>query len=165
MISAAVLILALVTVQRLGELWLSHRNTSRLLAEGAVEHGAGHYALAIALHGAWLAALWFLAPGRPVNWWLLGLYVLIQVARVWVIATLGRRWTTRIIVLPHAPLVASGPYRFVDHPNYVVVALEIAVLPMVFGLVELALLFSVLNAAVLFIRIRAENQALRGLRG
>ena len=163
--SAAVVILALVTAQRLGELWLSTRNTRQLLAEGAVEHGASHYALMIALHAAWLIALWFLAPRRPVNWALLGLYVLIQVARAWVIATLGRRWTTRIIVLPNAPLVASGPYRFVDHPNYVVVALEIAVLPMVFGLIGLALIFSVLNAAVLFIRIRVENRALRGLRG
>ena len=165
MISAAVLILALVTLQRLGELWLSHRNTKRLVAEGAVEHGAGHYALAIGLHAAWLIALWFLAPDEPINWWLLGFYLLIQVARVWVIASLGRRWTTRIIVLPDAPLVSRGPYRFVDHPNYLVVALEIAVLPLVFGLIELALLFSVLNGMVLFIRIRAENAALRSLRG
>ena len=164
MTSLAVLLLTLVTLQRLGELWLSHRNTERLLAAGAVEHGAGHYALAITLHAAWLIALWFLAPGRAVNWWLLGLYLLIQVARVWVIASLGRRWTTRIIVLPDAPLVSRGPYRFVDHPNYLVVALEIAVLPLVFGLVELALVFSLLNAAVLFIRIRAENEALRSLR-
>ncbi len=160
MSSLAVLILALVTMQRLGELWLAHRNTRRLLAEGAVEHGAGHYSLAIAVHAGWLLALWFLAPGHPVNWWLLGLYVLIQVARVWVIASLGRRWTTRIIVLPEAPLVRTGPYRFIDHPNYAVVALEIAVLPLVFGLVGLALTFSVLNAALLFIRIRAENRAL-----
>jgi methyltransferase len=165
MISAAVLILGLVTLQRLGELWLSHRNTKRLLADGAVEHGAGHYGMAIAVHAAWLIALWFVAPGRAVHWWPLGLYLLIQVARVWVIASLGRRWTTRIIVLPGAPLVSGGPYRFVDHPNYLVVALEIAVLPLVFGLIELALIFSALNGAVLFIRIRAENAALRGLRG
>ena len=160
MTSAAIVILAFVTVQRLGELWLSNRNTRRLLAQGAVEHGAGHYALAIGLHAVWLAALWLLAPGRPVNWWLLGFYVLIQVARAWVIGSLGRRWTTRIIVLPDAPLVATGPYRFVDHPNYVVVALEIAVLPLVFGLIEVAFIFSLLNAAVLFVRIRAENRAL-----
>ena len=156
----AVLILALVTLQRLGELWLSHRNTRRLLAKGAVEHGAGHYPLAIAVHAAWLAALWWLAPGRDVNLWLLGLYLLIQAARAWVLATLGPRWTTRIIVLPGAPLVRTGPYRFVNHPNYVVVALEIAVLPLVFGLWELALLFTVLNAAVLTIRIREEDRAL-----
>jgi methyltransferase len=160
MISTAALILALVTLQRLGELWLSHRNTKRLLADGAVEHGAGHYALAIGLHAVWLVVLWFLAPGRPIHWWLLGLYLLVQVARVWVIASLGRRWTTRIIVLPDAPLVAAGPYRYLDHPNYVVVALEIAVLPLVFGLIEVALVFSLLNAVVLFIRIRAENRAL-----
>jgi methyltransferase len=161
----AVAILAFVTLQRLAELVLSHRNTRRLLAQGAVEHGAGHYSLAIAVHTAWLLALWWLAPGRPVHWWALGLYLLVQLVRVWVIATLGGRWTTRIIVLPAAALVRSGPYRFVDHPNYIVVALEIALLPLVFGLVELAFLFTFLNALVLIVRIRAENAALRSLRG
>ena len=160
-----VAILAFVTLQRLAELILSQRNTSRLLAEGAEEHGAAHYPLLVALHAAWLIALWFLAPGEPVNLALLALFVLLQIGRIWVIATLGPRWTTRIVVKPGAPLVQSGPYRFVDHPNYLVVALEIAVLPLVFGLVELALLFSLLNALVLTVRIRAENAALRSLRG
>jgi methyltransferase len=108
----------------------------------------------------WLAALWFVAPGRPVNGFWLAIYLLLQVARVWVIATLGRRWTTRIIVLPGAPLVQSGPYRFVNHPNYWVVAGEIAVLPLVFGFWDLALVFSLLNAAALNIRIREEDRAL-----
>lgn len=157
---AAVVILALVTAQRLAELWLSNRNTRRLLDQDAVEHGRSHYALIVALHIIWLAALWWWAPGRPIHWWFLGLFVLLQVGRLWVIATLGPRWTTRIIVPPDAPLVLRGPYRFVDHPNYVIVALEIAVLPLVFGLVELALVFSLLNAAILWIRIRAEDSAL-----
>ena len=157
---AAVVILALVTAQRLAELWLSKRNTRRLLDQGAIEHGRGHYALIVALHIIWLAALWWWAPGRPIHWWFLGLFVLLQVGRLWVIATLGPRWTTRIIVPPDAPLVLRGPYRFVDHPNYVIVTLEIAVLPLVFGLVELALVFSLLNAVILWIRIRAEDSAL-----
>lgn len=161
---AAIVILALVTLQRLIELRLSHRNTKRLLADGAVEHGAGHYAFIVALHMIWLAALWWWAPGRPIHWWLLGIFVLLQLARVWVIASLGPRWTTRIIVPSEAPLVRSGPYRYLDHPNYVIVALEIAVLPLVFGLVELALLFSLLNAAMLWVRIRTENMALESLR-
>ena len=153
-------ILALVTLQRLGELWLSNRNTRRLLAQGAREVGAAHYPMIVAVHAAWLAALWWLAPGQPIALAWLALYVLLQGARVWVLASLGPRWTTRIIVLPDAPLVMAGPYRFVSHPNYVVVASEIAVLPLVWGLWPVALIFSALNAAVLFIRIREENRAL-----
>jgi methyltransferase len=153
-------ILALVTLQRLGELWLSDRNTRRLLAQGAEEVGASHYPLIVAVHAAWLAALWWLAPGHPVDALWLAVYVLLQIARIWVLTTLGPRWTTRIIVLPGAPLVKAGPYRFVSHPNYVVVAAEIAVLPLVFGLWPVAVIFSALNAAVLAIRIREENRAL-----
>ena len=158
-------ILTFVTLQRLGELILSQRNTRRLLADGAREYGAAHYPLLVMLHAAWLAALWWFAPGQPINLPCLALFVLIEIGRIWVLRTLGSRWTTRIIVVPGERLVATGPYRFVDHPNYVVVALEIAVLLMVFGLIELALVFSLLNAVVLFIRIRAENAALRSLRG
>ena len=153
-------ILALVTLQRLGELWLSNRNTRRLLAQGAHEVGAAHYPLIVAVHAAWLVALWWLAPGRPIEIVWLGLYVLLQAARIWVLATLGPRWTTRIIVLPGAPLVQAGPYRFISHPNYVVVAAEIAVLPLVWGLWPIAVIFSALNAAILAIRIREENRAL-----
>lgn len=158
-----VVILGFVTLQRLGELWLSNRNTRRLLAQGAHEVGAAHYPLIIAVHLLWLAALWWLAPGRPVNVFWLGLFVLLQLARVWVIASLGARWTTRIIVVPGAPLVRSGPYRFVSHPNYLVVAGEIAALPLAFGLWRVALVFSLLNAAVLTVRIRAEGRALARL--
>jgi methyltransferase len=155
-----IVILALVTLQRVGELWLSNRNTRRLLAQGAIEHAPGHYPLIVAVHGLWLAALWWLAPAQPVNAFWLALFVVIEGARIWVLASLGPRWTTRIIVLPDAQLVKAGPYRFVNHPNYVVVAAEIAVLPLVFGLWQVALIFSALNAAVLTIRIRAENRAL-----
>ena len=156
----AILILALVTLQRLGELWLSNRNTKRLLARGAHEVGARHYPLIVAVHVLWLAALWWLVPGHAVNWFWLGVFVLLQLARVGVIAALGPRWTTRIVVLPGAPLVRDGPYRFVNHPNYVVVAGEIAVLPLVFGLWQAALIFTPLNAAILAVRIREENTAL-----
>ena len=161
---AAVAILALVTLQRLAELHLATRNTRRLLAQGAVEYGASHYPLVVALHGLWLAALWWLAPGRPVDVVLLTLFLVLQVGRLWVIGTLGERWTTRIIVKPGAPLVRRGPYRFMNHPNYLIVVLEIAVLPLVFGLWQLALLFSLLNATILAIRIGEENRALASLR-
>jgi len=164
MIWAAVLILGLVTLQRLAELWLSNRNTRRLLDQGAAEFGARHYPLLVGLHMAWLAALWWWAPGRAVNVPLLLVFALLQIGRIWVIATLGGRWTTRIIVLHGAPLVRSGPYHFVRHPNYWIVTGEIAVLPLVFGLVELALVFTMLNAAMLWVRIHAEEQALESLR-
>jgi methyltransferase len=155
-----IVILALVTVQRLSELWLSRRNTGRLLAQGAREHGSDHYPLIVAVHALWLASLWWLALSRPVDGFWLGLFVLLEVARLWVLATLGPRWTTRIIVLPDAPLVRGGPYRFINHPNYWVVIGEIAVLPLVFGLWQVALVFTLLNAIVLAIRISSENRAL-----
>lgn len=159
--TAAILILALVTLQRLAELILAGRNTKALLARGAYEVAPGHYPLIVAVHTLWLAALWWLAPGRPVSWLLIALFLVLQAGRLWVLATLGPRWTTRIIVLPGAPLVSGGPYRFISHPNYVIVAAEIAVLPLAFGLWEVALLFSLLNAAALAVRIRAEEKALR----
>ena len=156
----AYLILALVTLQRLGELVLAERNTRRLLGRGAHEVGRNHYVFVVAVHAAWLLALWLLGPGPPIHPVPLLIYVLLQFARLWVIATLGERWTTRIIVLPGAPLVQRGPYRWVDHPNYLIVIAEIAVLPLVFGLPAVAGFFSVLNAIVLWVRISEENAAL-----
>lgn len=154
------LILLAVTCQRLGELWLSNRNTRRLLAQGAREHAPGHYPLIVALHSTWLAVLWVLAPLRTVDVFWLSFFILIEIARIWVLASLGPRWTTRILVLPGARLVRHGPYRFLNHPNYLVVMAEIAVLPLVFGLWQTALIFSLLNSAILAVRVRAENRAL-----
>jgi methyltransferase len=159
-VTLSILILALVTLQRMGELWLSSRNTARLLANGAHEVGRGHYPLIVAVHVLWLAALWWLAPARAVDGFWLGMFVLLELARIWIVATLGGRWTTRIIVLPDAPLVRQGPYRFINHPNYLIVIGEIAVLPLVFGLWRIALVFTTLNAAMLAVRIREENRAL-----
>ena len=155
-----IVILGLVTLERIAELWLARSNTQRLLAEGAREHAPGHYPPIVAVHAAWLASLWWLALARPIDGFWLALFVLIEIGRIWVLVSLGKRWTTRIIVLPDAPLVRRGPYRFVNHPNYVVVVAEIAVLPLVFGFWEISLLFSVLNAVLLTLRIRAENRAL-----
>lgn len=153
-------ILALVTLERAGELWLARRNTSRLLAMGAREHAARHYPLLVGLHAAWLTCLWWLAPPRSTHPLWLALFLVIELGRVWVLATLAQRWTTRIIVLPDAPLVRRGPYRFLNHPNYLVVVAEILVLPLVFGLWPVAFVFTLLNAALLAIRINAENSAL-----
>ena len=160
----SVIILSLVTVQRLGELILARRNTRRLLARGAIESGAGHYPYIVLLHAAWLSGLWWLAWDRPANLWLLAVFIGLQAGRVWIIAALGERWTTRIITLPGEPLIRRGPYRFLSHPNYVVVALEILILPLTFGLVGFALIFSALNAAMMWVRIRAEAQALTASR-
>ena len=158
--SFAVFILSLVTLQRLSELWIARRNTRWLMERGGREMAPEHYPLIVGLHAAWLIGLWFFAHGQAVSIFWLGLFVLLQAVRLWVLATMGRRWTTRIIIIPKAPLVADGPFRYVSHPNYCVVVAEIFVLPMVFGLVWYAILFSILNAIVLTIRVRAENNAL-----
>jgi methyltransferase len=158
----AIAVLALVTAQRLGELVLASLNTKRLLARGAVETGSEHYPLIVGLHAAWVAGLWALAWDLPVRLpWLIA-YLALLALRVWTLASLGERWTTRIITLPGEPLVRRGPYRYLPHPNYLVVVGEIAVLPLVFGLWAYAAVFSVLNASILWVRIRAEERALRG---
>ena len=159
----AYLVLAVVTLQRIGELLLAERNTRRLLAKGAYEVGRNHYPFVVAVHSGWLLALWLLGPGPPIRVLPLILYLALQVARVWVIVTLGERWTTRIIILPGAPLVRHGPYRWLDHPNYLIVIAEIAVLPLVFGLPVVAAFFSVINAMVLWVRVREESKALSTL--
>jgi methyltransferase len=159
----AILLLGFVTVERVGELLLARRNTIRLLARGGSEHSASHYPIIVALHALWLLGLWAFAWDRPVNLLWLGVFAILQFGRAWVLATLQDRWTTRIITVPNEVLVRRGPYRFSDHPNYAVVIGEIAVLPMVFGLWQFALIFSALNAAILSIRIRAENKALAEL--
>lgn len=153
----AIVLLAAVTLERLCELWLAHRNTAALLAHGAYEAAPGHYPLIVMLHAFWLAGLWVLGWTAPLHLGWVAVFLALQISRVWVFATLGGRWTTRIIVLPGAPLVRHGPYRFVSHPNYLVVIGEIAVLPLCLGLPWYALAFSVANLAVLTIRVRAET--------
>jgi methyltransferase len=154
-------ILALVTLQRLSELLISHRNTNRLLARGGYEAGPAHYPLIIAFHAIWLAGLWLLVWNHAIDWPWLVAYLVLQAIRGWCIAALGDRWTTRIIVMPDEPLVESGPYRYLRHPNYFVVAAEVFILPMAFGLFWYGLIFAVMNAAILYWRIKVEDEALR----
>ncbi len=154
-------IVLLVALQRLCEVALSRRNEARLVAEGGHEIGAGHYPVLIAVHVGWLAALAFLVPAdAPIYWPVIGLYLLVQLGRIWVLSTLGRYWTTRVIHMPDTPLITHGPYRWVRHPNYIVVVLEIALLPLAFGAWEIALGFSIANSAILAWRLRIENVAL-----
>ncbi len=157
---AGAILLAYLTVQRLIELWWAKENEARLMACGGIEYGRSHLPLMILFHAAWLAGLWLLAYDRPVEPFFLALFVILQMARFWVLATLGRRWTIRIIVVPGEQLVARGPYRLLRHPNYAVVTGEIAVVPLALGLPTYALVFSILNAGMLAIRITAENAAL-----
>ena len=152
------------TLSRLIELPFARANTRRLIAAGGHEVAAGHYPLIVLLHAAWLATVWWLAPRQPVDLPLLGLFAIVELGRIWVLRTLGQRWTTRIIVMPSETLVSRGPYRYLNHPNYAVVIAEIALLPLVFGLWRTALVFSLLNAAILAVRIRAENEALSACR-
>jgi methyltransferase len=156
------LLLAYITVQRIAELWWARQNERRLLAAGGIEYGRSHFPLIVLLHAAWLIGLWVFAYGRPIEPLFFAIIVILQLGRFWVLATLGRRWTIRIIVVPRVNLVARGPYRWLRHPNYAVVTGELAAVPLAFGLPLYALVFSLLNAAVLAIRIPAENAALAG---
>jgi methyltransferase len=159
--SPVFLILTFVALQRLIELFLARHNTQKLLAQGATESGKEHYPLIVILHAAWLLSLFFFVPSEAsINIPLLMVFVVLQGLRIWVIASLGPYWTTRIISHPHSPLVKHGPYRFLRHPNYWVVIGEIAVLPLVFGAWQITILFSVLNGILLRHRINVENRAL-----
>ena len=158
------IILSLVTLQRGAELFIAHRNTKRLIERGGFEVGSGHYPLIVALHAIWLAGLWYFAWSRPIGWVWIFAYLVLEAARGWIIAALGSRWTTRIIVVPGEPLVEEGPYKYFRHPNYMIVAGEIFILPMAFGLWWFALFFVVVNGALLYWRIKSEDEALKPLR-
>jgi methyltransferase len=154
----------LVALQRLGELVYDRRNTAALLARGAREAGAAHYPLMVLLHAAWLAVMFILtAPNPPLLWGWLALFAACQVLRVWVLATLGPYWTTRVIVLDGVAPVARGPYRYLRHPNYLIVAFEVPALALALSLPWVALVFGVLNLALLAYRIRVENAARAGV--
>ena len=159
---SALIFIGIVIAQRLGELVLARHNTSRLLARGAHEIGAAHYPLIVALHAIWIVALVAFGWRSTLAWPWIGLYVMLQACRVWILSSLGPRWTTRIIVVDE-PLVRRGPYRFIKHPNYLLVASELIVVPMALGLPVIAIVFTALNALVLSIRIRAENEGLASI--
>jgi methyltransferase len=156
----------LVALERLAEMWHAQRNTRALLAAGGVEAGRSHYPLVVALHASWLLAIVLVVPSEAAaSAPLLLVFAILQGLRLWVLLSLGRYWTTRVITVPGAPLVRRGPYRFLRHPNYLVVAAEIAVLPLAFGAWTVALVFSALNAALLAWRISVEDRTLAPRRG
>ena len=160
----------LVGLQRLLELWYSRRNERRLRARGAMDWGAGHYPVMVTIHALWLVSMLveglLRGPDIPA-WWPLPVaaFLLVQPLRYWAIFSLGINWNTRVLVMPGEKLVSSGPYRYFPHPNYFVVVVEVLTFPLILGAWITAIVFSLLNAALLFIRIRTENRALRELAG
>lgn len=153
--------LGLVLLQRVVELVLARRNTVQLRRLGAVEADAEGYPLFVLLHAGWLVSLALFVPASATPVWpLLGLFALLQLGRLWVISSLGRYWTTRIVTLPDAPLVQAGPFRWFRHPNYLLVIAEIAVLPLAFGAVPIAVSFSAVNLILIIRRIRIEESVL-----
>jgi methyltransferase len=157
----AAIILWFVALQRGLELVYSARNTARIKQRGGIEFGRGHYPFIVLLHAAWLLAITVgITRDHVVRILPLLIFVVLQILRVWVIATLGSSWTTRVMSVPGEPLVRRGPYRLVRHPNYLIVIGEIATLPLVFGQVANAVVFSMFNLAMLVWRVRVENAAL-----
>ena len=157
-------LLAFIIVQRLVELWIARDNERTLKAAGAVEVGAAHYPVIVALHAGWVVWLCYAGWDRPISLPWLAVFGVLQLLRLWVLATLGPRWTTRVLVIQGETLVKRGPYRFISHPNYAVVAAEMFVGPMAFGLWRAAIVFGLLNLAMLTWRITVEERALKPLR-
>ncbi|GAC1497479.1 MAG: isoprenylcysteine carboxylmethyltransferase family protein [Vulcanimicrobiaceae bacterium] len=157
--TGAVALLGLLTLQRTSELVIATRNTRALVRRGAFEVGASHYPVMVALHASWLATLWIFGSRQPLAWGFVAAFAVLQCGRAWVLATLRDRWTTRIIVLPDAAPIVSGPFRFVRHPNYLIVAFEIPCVSLALGLLWHAWLFGLLDLAMLAWRIRSEDRA------
>jgi methyltransferase len=164
-VSALYWTLGLVAAQRAVELAWARRNTDRLRRLGGVEADAEGYRYFVLLHAGWLASLALLVPAAKPHWPLLGVFGLLQLGRLWVIVSLGGYWTTRILTLPGAPLVRTGPFRWFRHPNYLLVSAEIAVLPLAFGAIVIAAAFSALNLMLIARRIRIEDSVLAPRRG
>ena len=156
---SGLILLAYITLQRTIELVIARRNTAALLANGAYEAGAGHYPAMVALHASWLATLWIFGWNHDLVAVPLVAFALLQAGRVWVLRTLGGRWTTRIVIVPGARPITTGPYRFVRHPNYLIVAFELPCASLALGLVWHAAVFGLLNLSMLAWRIRCENEA------
>ncbi|WP_332646578.1 isoprenylcysteine carboxyl methyltransferase family protein [Lysinibacillus sp. 54212] len=160
------ILLLFVIAQRLVELAVARRNEMAMKAKGAYEVGASHYPYMIALHSSFFICLiaevlyFDLAPSSLFSY-MLALFLLVQGLRIWCLASLGEHWNTKIIILPGANVVAKGPYSFIRHPNYLVVCIEIALLPLMFGAYFTAITFTVLNFIMLSVRIPLEEKALR----
>ncbi|MED1863610.1 isoprenylcysteine carboxyl methyltransferase family protein [Fictibacillus nanhaiensis] len=155
-------------IQRLAEVRIAKSNEKKLLSKGAVEAGSDHYKWMVSMHVAFFVFFFlevYVFNAQPPSWWIVPfvLFLMAQVIRVWAISSLGEFWNTKIILLPGAKVVAKGPYRFMRHPNYTVVSLELIVMPLIFGAYFTAILFTILNIFMLRVRIPAEEKALMEL--
>jgi len=160
------IVISIVALQRLIELFIARRNEKWMLGQGAFEAGAAHYPIMVSMHIAFFISLLLevVVLGRTLSpFWmvLLGIFLLVQMARIWCLLSLGKFWNTKIIILPGAAVVRSGPYRWIRHPNYFIVTIELLVLPLLFGAYFTAVLFSLLNVWMLSVRIPAEEKALK----
>ncbi|MGM9967571.1 MULTISPECIES: isoprenylcysteine carboxyl methyltransferase family protein [unclassified Rummeliibacillus] len=163
-----VIVFTLICIQRLVELRIAKRNEQYMKQRGAIEFGQSHYPFIVALHILFLCSLLLeylvKSPSLNVLWvLLLTLFFLLQISRIWVIKSLGHFWNTKIIVLPNANLVKKGPYKWISHPNYVIVALEILVIPLIFQAYFTAVIFTILNMVMMLVRIPAEEAALKSI--
>lgn len=155
--------IAFLITQRLSELYVASRNQKWLLQHGALEYGREHYPYMITLHTAFIISLiteYILQQHITINYYLIALFVLLTCLKALVIANLGPYWNTRIYRVPGTPPVATGIYKYIKHPNYIIVIVEIVVIPLAFGLYYTLIIFSLLNAAMLYVRIKKENEAL-----
>ncbi len=161
-----IVVISLVIIQRLVEIFIARRNEKWMFTQGAYEVGASHYPYMLALHSSFflflIAEVIFdhtgLSPFFPI---LLGFFLFVQGLRIWCLRSLGRFWNTKIIILPHAQVVKKGPYLYMRHPNYTIVSLEFILLPFMFEAYLTAFLFTLLNMAMLSVRIPLEERALR----
>lgn len=160
---AFILFISFVILLRIGELILAKRNEKWLLQNGAIEYGQKHYPFIVALHILFIISLIVeYSVKRPVSYspFLLIVYLLLLIFKVWIILSLGKFWNTKIYHIPNSPLIKEGAYRYFKHPNYMIVTAEIAVIPLAFHLYYAAIAFTILNAIMLTVRIKEENKAL-----
>ena len=159
------LFVSFIVLVRIAELFYAARNEKILRLRGAIEYGKGHYPLMVLLHTSFFVALiieYLLRSDASCSIIFIVLFCLLLLVKVWIISTLGPYWNTKILRVPNGPLVNKGPYKYFRHPNYILVILEIAIIPLAFHLNVTACVFSLLNLAMLRTRIRVENVALNG---
>ena len=148
-------------LQRLSELLIARRNEKWLLSQGAVQYGQSHYPFMIAMHTLFIVSIiveYYLRGGTQISWIFLGIFLAVLLFKFWALSSLGKYWNTKIYRIPGVYSVKRGPYKFLKHPNYMEVVCEIAIIPLVFHLYYTAIVFTVLNAIMLSVRIRVENR-------
>jgi methyltransferase len=156
-----IIFISFFVLQRLSELYIARKNEQWLVAQGAVQYGQGHYPFIIVLHTLFIISIiteYIIRGGTQMSWIFLTIFIVILLFKFWALSSLGKYWNTKIYRIPGVYPVKKGPYKFLKHPNYMEVVCEIAIIPLVFHLYYTAVIFTILNAAMLTVRIRTENQ-------